>query len=183
MKRGGPAEPPRRGRVRRRASGPPTGLQTTEASQGRGRHQGGGGGRHPNHQVLVLGPCQDQVYTCGRVERELHVRFLRELGGYPRQFSPYRVGRQPPVTAVSLSSWVPPHVSLGWNCRTFNGHPTPRGSARPPGRPSGLNRLGTPKTRSGPAIRPPSHPWAEWGLKFRPLASLISHLISSQLLQ
>ena len=80
----------------------------------------------------------------GRVEEELHVRFLRELGGYHRQKVAYRVGRQAPVTAVLEPYLIPPHVSLGWNCRTFNGHPRPRGGARPPGRPSGPSRLGTP---------------------------------------
>ena len=80
----------------------------------------------------------------GRVEEELHVRFLRELDRYLRQKVAYRVGADRPVTAVSLSSDVPPHASLGWNCRAFNGHPRPRGGARPPGRPSGPSRLGTP---------------------------------------
>ena len=51
----------------------------------------------------------------GRVEQELHVRFLRELGGCVPQKVAYRVGRQAPITAVSFSSDVPPHVSLGWN--------------------------------------------------------------------
>ena len=80
----------------------------------------------------------------GRVEEELHVLFLRELDRYPPQKVAHRVGGQAPITAVSFSSGVPPHVSLGWNCRTFNGHPRPRGGARPPGRPSGPSRLGTP---------------------------------------
>ena len=51
----------------------------------------------------------------GRVEEELHVRFLRELGCCKRPFSHGQNGEQLPITVVSLSSLATPHVSLGWN--------------------------------------------------------------------
>ena len=106
-----------------------------------------------------------------------------ELAWCPRQKAAYRVsiGGQPPVTAVSFSSHATPHVSLGWNAVRSTGthRHGPRGGARPPGRPSGPSRLGTPKTRSGPAIRPPSHPWAEWGSNLPPPAP--PDLVAAQL--
>ena len=47
----------------------------------------------------------------------------------------------------------------------------------PAGPTSGPSRPTSPKTRSGPVLRPPGHPWAEWGPLFPPLPPLISQLV------
>ena len=149
MKRGGRSEPPRRGRARDVVAPDP------------------GRGSKPRQQVKDAGGT------------ELHVRFLRS----PRTrrvpsplFARPKWGAAPHNGGIFFVLGTLPRLT-GLECRTFNGHPTPRGGARPPGRPSGPSRLGTPKTRSGPAIRPPSHPWAEWGGDWRLLLSLTSSLL------
>ena len=56
---------------------------------------------------------------------------------------PSRRGGPPHNGGIFFVRGTPPRLT-GLECRAFNGHPTPRGGARPPGRPSGLSRLGTP---------------------------------------
>ena len=115
MKRGGRVEPPRRGRVRRRGSGPRTGVQTTAASKDAGGTKAEAVADTQTTRFWFLVLAKIRSTRRGRVEEELHVRFLRELDWCPRPFSHGQNGEQLPNQMVLEPYLASPHVPLGWN--------------------------------------------------------------------
>ena len=105
---------------------------------------------------------------------ELRDAISAELGGYDGPFSHGQNGEQLPNPMVLEPYLIPPHVSLGWNA--VRSTDTPRHGGAPARRADpAVPAVWAPhKLDLGRLLGPQVTPGPNGGLKFRPLASLIS---------